>query len=72
MPFFDFRCQKCEEEILLMIPYAKDMAEKLEPCKCGENDWVRFYAVSGPKNKERSKDPAVRQAEEMMAGKNWT
>jgi hypothetical protein len=54
-----------------MIPYAKDMAEKLEPCKCGATDWKRLYTVSHSKTKEQSKDEAVQQANEMMHGKGW-
>jgi Zn ribbon nucleic-acid-binding protein len=56
MPFFDFKCLKCEEEILLMIPWAEDMAEKLEPCKCGATDWKRLYKLIGSKTKEWSKE----------------
>jgi hypothetical protein len=70
MPFFDFKCLKCEEEILLMIPYAKDMAEKLEPCKCGATDWKRLYTVSKGKSKEFSADE--KEMGDMTSGKGWT
>lgn len=72
MPFYDFKCEECGEEVEKSMPWSKTMSEDLEPCKCGAKSWRRLITVSRGKFKEQDKDPAVRQANDMMSGKGWT
>jgi len=56
MPCFDFKCEECGEEREVWIKWSKDMADKLEPCKCGAKKWKRVFSVSMGKTREFSQE----------------